>query len=588
MNQEGSHLERRKSCEATERLSGTSIPDLRATVQTVERLSGTSRKDLRAIAKNSTCAQQAQAGPERKDAGGGVEPPLLEAEEFIPGTQNSEKRSAPRCPKTLRAPTEEECHPAEFTEETPPAGRQTLLGTVGSTVNSVEVAGLARRLVRRSRRERDRSRRRMVGKIPTPKPPPEPLESWSQPYFSSYFQPGSIAGRPVSYLIDTGCATNLIARRVFQRLPKVIKEAMVTLEDRGGVLADGSRIIFEGMVRLELKVRTEVFLTTLLIGNIREDVILGMPFLKEHACSLEFGEPYLIVKGRRLLCTDRLGRPLACGLQTHVDLEIPPCTEIMIPCRATILPAGCTGMVQGLEEKIPLARSVNTLNDRGETAVRCLNPEEVPLKIPSGTLIGTFQCLCQDDTIATVDEERAGDLKMMPNALKDLLARAPLQEAERKSAEVLMRRYTDVFSRDESDVGHTKMAIHEIPLKPGVRPIRQPPRRLGPTKDAEVERQVEGLRERGLIEPTDGAWSSPVVLVKKKDGAWRFCVDYRRLNDITCQDAFPLPRIDDSLDALSGNALFSTLDLVSGYWQVPLSPDAQEKSAFVTRSGLWK
>ena len=137
-------------------------------------------------------------------------------------------------------------------------------------------------------------------------------------------------------------------------------------------------------------------------------------------------------------------------------------------------------------------------------------------------------------------------------------------------------------------MGRTTMATHEIPLKPNTRPIRQPPRRLGPLKDAEVERQVEGLRERGLIEPTDGAWSSPVVLVKKKDGAWRFCVDYRRLNDVTCQDAFPLPRIDDSLDALAGNALFSTLDLVSGYWQVPLSPDAQEKSAFVTRSGLWK
>ena len=88
--------------------------------------------------------------------------------------------------------------------------------------------------------------------------------------------------------------------------------------------------------------------------------------------------------------------------------------------------------------------------------------------------------------------------------------------------------------------------------------------------------------EAGLVEQGRGAWSFPVVLARKKNGDWRFCIDYRKLNHVTCKDAYPIPRIDESLDALGGSKWFTTLDLVSGYWQLPLSEDAKEKSAFVS------
>ncbi len=92
----------------------------------------------------------------------------------------------------------------------------------------------------------------------------------------------------------------------------------------------------------------------------------------------------------------------------------------------------------------------------------------------------------------------------------------------------------------------------------------------------------------GTIEPAEGPWASPVVLVKKKDGTMRFCVDYRRLNEATRKDAYPLPRIDDSLDTLAGSRWFSTMDLVSGYWQVSMAPEDREKTAFSTHRGLFQ
>ena len=118
------------------------------------------------------------------------------------------------------------------------------------------------------------------------------------------------------------------------------------------------------------------------------------------------------------------------------------------------------------------------------------------------------------------------------------------------------------------------------------RPIRGAPRRMSPQKIKQEETCVEEMLNGGQIEPSDSPWSAPVVLVTKKDGGTRFCVDYCQLNLATIKDAYPLPRIDDTLDMLAGKQWFSTIDLASGYWHVSLSPDARCKTAFATHSGL--
>ena len=96
------------------------------------------------------------------------------------------------------------------------------------------------------------------------------------------------------------------------------------------------------------------------------------------------------------------------------------------------------------------------------------------------------------------------------------------------------------------------------------------------------------MMQHGAIRPSSSPWASPIVLVKKKDGSTRFCVDYRRLNDITVKDVFPLPRTSDILESFKGAKIFSTLDAASGYWQVPLTEDAISKSAFICNEGLFE
>ncbi|KAK3746994.1 hypothetical protein QZH41_011945 [Actinostola sp. cb2023] len=104
----------------------------------------------------------------------------------------------------------------------------------------------------------------------------------------------------------------------------------------------------------------------------------------------------------------------------------------------------------------------------------------------------------------------------------------------------------------------------------------------------EVDRQIREMEERGVIRESASPWSSPILLVPKKDGSYRFCADFRALNDVTVTDIFPLPSIRECLDSLGGSAMFSTLDLHSGYWQIPIDPKDRHKTAFTTESGHWE
>ena len=137
------------------------------------------------------------------------------------------------------------------------------------------------------------------------------------------------------------------------------------------------------------------------------------------------------------------------------------------------------------------------------------------------------------------------------------------------------------------DLGRTTILQHHINTGTSP-PIRQPVRRIPlPCRDT-VHQLLEDMVTKVIISPSKSPWASPIVLVRKKDGTTRFCVDYRKVNDVTIKDAYPLPRVDDTLDTLAGSVWFSTLDLKSGYWQVEVAPEDHEKTAFCTQEGLFE
>ncbi len=159
-----------------------------------------------------------------------------------------------------------------------------------------------------------------------------------------------------------------------------------------------------------------------------------------------------------------------------------------------------------------------------------------------------------------------------------------LSNSEKQQVKQVLGEFEELF-RDT--IGQTNIAHHKIDTGDNP-PIRQRARRVPYAFHEESNKQIEDMLGKGIISPSTSPWASPIVLVRKKSGELRFCIDYRRLNQITRNDAHPLPRVDDLLDSVGNAKYFTTLDLKSGYWQIAVHPDDREKTAFVTHGGLYE
>ena len=164
--------------------------------------------------------------------------------------------------------------------------------------------------------------------------------------------------------------------------------------------------------------------------------------------------------------------------------------------------------------------------------------------------------------------------------IKDLVQHIT-NSRERKQVELLLIKYGQIFDTSKATTINTTVT-HTIEVQ-NSRPIIQRPYRKTPAQEKIIAEMCEQFYKDNIIRPSQSPWSSPVVLQKKKDGSWRFCIDYRKLNEVTEKDNYPLPRIQEIFDTLSGSRYFSKFDFQGGYHQVPIDESDKPKTAFVIR-----
>ena len=148
--------------------------------------------------------------------------------------------------------------------------------------------------------------------------------------------------------------------------------------------------------------------------------------------------------------------------------------------------------------------------------------------------------------------------------------------------------YPDVFPEELPGMPPDRDIEFIIELVPGTGPIAQKPYQMNPKELDELKKQLDDMLRKGLIRPSASPWGSPIIFVDKRDGTTRLCVDYRKLNDVTIKNKYPLPKIEHLFNQLNGARIFPKIDLRTGYHQLKIRATDIPKTAFTTRYGLYE
>lgn len=414
---------------------------------------------------------------------------------------------------------------------------------------------------------------------------------------SDYVIQGQVNGANLNVLVDTGAASTVLSREAWGRLGE--KPELAKTEKRL-IGVQGIPLDLHGVAKVDLSLGGQVFpIEVTVAGSLTTDLILGRDFLKAQRCVIQMGENQdVLLMGERDLAiplTDKESEvvsPTTISVVLDSTIQIPAHSEIEVMGRIPVSATTGTWMVEGRKQHSPVmvARAVVKPN-KEEVPLRLLNWRDLPVSVPKGTCVADMEILPDHpvENVAAIQEQEHNVPRSVQDQLWEIVERteSPLTLQQKQQLYAVILEYHDVFAFEPGDRGQTKIVQHGIDTGDS-RPIRQQVRRIPPIQREEAKKLLKEMLTEKVIRPSSSPWASPIVLVKKKDGSIRFCVDYRKVNGVTRKDAYPLPRVDDTLDTLAGAKWFSTLDLVSGYWQVEVKPEDREKTAFCTPEGLFE
>jgi len=399
-------------------------------------------------------------------------------------------------------------------------------------------------------------------------------------------------GKTISAIVDTGAAISVIT-------PQKVSELGLEIspwDGPGVTMANGQRGDPLGAVYVDIETTQGRVTGKILVMKMDEvNLLLGNDLLSQLK---RLVIDYPTTGPARLLAELPVGAVVMdmeeCStviqLSSKKDSLIPPQSKQVIQVNGTdqsweeyklLVPAPALFETKGITTGYALVPGHNLHQ------VMVTNLTHDPVWLPMGAVV----CRVEDahEIIPVGETEDYGMEEKASIGKEDLRTRLGkgLTEDEQEMALEVLGKHSACFAINELELGRCPLVQHKINTGDAA-PISQPPYKSAWKEREYIQKYVESMKKQGVIEESQSPWSSPVVLVKKPDGSWRFCADYRKLNSVTEDDVYPLPVIEDALQRLEGSTLFSLMDLQSGYHQLEMAKEDRPKTAFITADGLYQ
>ncbi|KAK3088363.1 hypothetical protein FSP39_018216 [Pinctada imbricata] len=406
-----------------------------------------------------------------------------------------------------------------------------------------------------------------------------------------------VYGKPIRALVDTGASLSCIAASLLTKLG-INREMLQSTDTQEAFAVGGERHCCLGVLSLPISLNGMIFpFDFKVFENFCQPLILGMDFLTSYDAVFDISKGTLKLQdpdSQNIMSLDINSGIVSVSQSVTVQPQSVMSIEVFISnllCDTHVLLEPSQDLPNmGLAGAKCLVDTIS--NDTHYMQV--INPSDHPIFLPKGTCKASA-CAVSPDTVCFLDTHTTthvqSQIKDQDHTIDFDLTDSDLTKEQKAILITFLNKHRSVFATELSELGKCNLQPHTIETGESL-PIRQRFYRQSPEVKAEMEKQIDEMLAADIIEESTSMWQSPVVMVKKKNGQLRFAVDYRKLNSVTKQQSFPLPRLEDVFDTVgvSKAKIFSTLDLASGFWQIPMDQETAHKSAFVTPTGVfqWK